>query len=151
VEGRQEAEGEAGKAASNDGVWGEGMKPRAAMKLPPPTESQEQAAFIQWCELAGYPYNLIFAIPNGSHKSPATAAKFKREGLKSGVPDLFLPWAAIAYFGLFIEMKRKSGSSTSAEQKAWKEKLETEGYAHVFAYGADEAIDYIKQYVRGEL
>ena len=133
-------------------------KPRVAMKMPPPTESQEQAAFIEWCNLAGYPYNLIFAIPNGSHKSPATAAKFKREGLKSGVPDLFLPYPFVHpglitgdCHGLFIEMKRKTGSSTSDEQKAWKVKLEGEGYAHVFAYGADEAIDFIKQYVRGEL
>jgi hypothetical protein len=133
------------------------MKPRAALKLPVPTESAEQAAFVEWCELQGYPYNLIFAIPNGSHKSPATAAKFKREGLKSGVPDLFLPYAVDDdgtftgrdYHGLFIEMKRKSGSSVSAEQKKWKKDLESQGYAHVYAYGADEAIDFIKQYVKG--
>lgn len=133
-------------------------KPRAAMKLPPPTESQEQSAFIEWCNLAGYPYNLIFAIPNGSHKSPATAAKFKREGLKSGVPDLFLPhviWAncltAKDYSGLFIEMKRKVGSSTSEAQKQWKKDLESQGYAHVYAYGADEAIAFITDYIKGNL
>lgn len=123
----------------------------AALKRPAPTESQEQSAFIEWCELAGYPYNLIFAIPNGSHKSPATAAKFKREGLKAGVADLFLPYGAGNYQGLFLEMKRRTGSKTSDEQKAFKASAEREGFAHVFAYGADKAIDSIKKYVRGEL
>ena len=123
----------------------------AALKRRAPTESQEQSAFIEWCELAGYPYNLIFAIPNGSHKSPATAAKFKREGLKAGVADLFLPYGAGYYQGLFIEMKRKTGSKTSDEQKAFKASAEREGFAHVFAYGADEAIAFIRDYVRGGL
>lgn len=127
------------------------MKSRAAPGLPCPTESQEQAAFIEWCELAGYPYNLIFAIPNGSHKSHATAAKFKREGLKSGVPDLFLPYVTNLQSGLFIEMKRRAGGRASQEQKEWKEKLEREGYAHVFAHGAGEAIAFIRDYVAGGL
>ena len=127
------------------------MKPRAAIKLPPPTESQEQAAFVQWCELQGYPYNLIFAIPNGSHKSPATAAKFKREGLKSGVADTLLPHAVGEYHGFFCELKRKSGSKTSDEQKAFKAKMEKEGYCCVYAFGADEAIYFTTEYVKGRL
>jgi hypothetical protein len=124
------------------------MKPRAAIKLPQPTESQEQAAVVDFCLKAGYPFNLIFAIPNGANKSPASAAKFKREGLRAGFPDLGLPYQNGRYAGLWVEMKRQRGSKTSDEQKEWKEKLEREGYAHVYAYGADEAIDFIKQYVK---
>lgn len=115
-----------------------------------PTEHQEQAAVIEWCDLVSKyrpELALIFAIPNGSNKSPSAAEKFKREGLKSGVPDLFLPVATEYANGLFIEMKRKKGGTVSSAQKDWKEKLEKQGYKVVICKGADKAIEVLKQYL----
>jgi hypothetical protein len=96
------------------------------------TEHQEQAALIEWCErLSGrYPdLALLFAIPNGGHRHPAVAAKLKAEGVKPGVPDLFLAcpnWMG-RRAGLFIEMKRPGGR-LSAAQLAWHERLENQDY-----------------------
>jgi len=111
-----------------------------------PTESQEQAAVIQWCDAHPVAKH-IFAIPNGSHKSPAMAAKFKREGLRAGVPDLFLPVPSGGWAGLFVEMKRTKGSVTSKEQWAWIDILTLRDFACVVCKGADEAIAAIKHYL----
>ena len=119
-----------------------------------PTESQEQAALIDWCRLDPRT-DCIFAIPNGANKSRAAAAKFKREGLKPGVPDLFLPvpvnfgldaepeWK----HGLFIEMKRTKGGVISQDQEDWAKYLKYRDYEHVFAFGAAEAVAAIRKYL----
>ena len=111
-----------------------------------PTEHEEQVKVIAWCDL--HPLaGMIFAIPNGSHKSLAAAAKFKREGLRSGVPDLFLPVPRGVFHGLFIEMKRVKGSVTSEAQQDWIEFLHSQDYAAFVCKGADEAIAVIKAYL----
>ena len=114
--------------------------------LPVPTEHAEQCAVIEWCNLHPIAKH-IFAIPNGSHKSPAAAIKFKREGLRSGVPDLFLPVPQNGFSGLFIEMKRTKGSVISKEQLAWFELLDKNCYSCFICRGADEAIEAIKSYL----
>lgn len=121
-------------------------RPVKAAKKAVPTESQEQIAVIKWCDtqpLAKY----IFAIPNGANKSMASAAKFKREGLRKGVPDLMLPIPCNGFHGLFIELKRTKGSVTSKEQRGWIALLHQAGYAAFVCRGADEAIDRIKAYL----
>ncbi len=111
-------------------------------------EHQEQAALIKWCEYKGYPFNLIFAIPNGGHRHKAVAAKLKAEGVKSGVPDLFLPVAAWRKHGMYIEMKSKKGKVTR-NQRIWIDKLRKEGYQVVVCYSFDEARIDIEEYLKG--
>lgn len=111
-----------------------------------PTEHQEQCAVIQWCDQHPIAKH-IFAIPNGSNKSPAAAAKFRREGLRSGVPDLFLPVARSGYHGLFLEMKRTKNAKPSKEQEEWVNYLIYLDYLAKVCYGADEAIQAIKDYL----
>jgi hypothetical protein len=111
-----------------------------------PTEHEEQAAVIAWADQHHIAKHL-FAIPNGSHKSPAMAAKFKREGLRSGVPDLFLPVPSKGHHGLFIEMKRIKGSVTSEAQWAWSAYLMKNDYSWYCAKGADDAIKRITDYL----
>ncbi|OGI30670.1 MAG: hypothetical protein A2287_04735 [Candidatus Melainabacteria bacterium RIFOXYA12_FULL_32_12] len=113
-------------------------------------EHEEQCAVIDYCDLKNI---LIFAIPNGSYKSKTAAGKFKDEGLRSGVPDLFIPVSKFVFkentieviHGLFIEMKSKKGR-LSDSQKEWIEKLSKEGYQAVCCHGADEAIKVINEY-----
>ena len=115
-----------------------------------PTEHEEQAAVIKWW--AGYaaqhkiPENLLFAIPNGANKSMATAAKFKREGLRKGVPDLFLA-VPRGVHGLFLEMKRTVKAQVSDDQYYFAEGLRDQGYRVVFCFGAENAIRVIKEYL----
>lgn len=115
-----------------------------------PLETHEQQALIQWCAVKGFPYNRIFAIPNGSNKSPASAARHQREGLRAGVPDLFLPYPIADYSGLFIEMKRATGGKVSKEQLEELNKLRDSGYSAVVCFGLDEAMTAMRRYVDDE-
>ena len=109
------------------------------------TEHQEQTLLISWLERMGIRF---YAIPNGQYKNRATAAKFKREGLKSGVPDVCLPIPTKSYHGLYIELKRKKGSRVSATQVEWLGYLRSVGYYADIAYGFDEARDMVLAYLK---
>ncbi|WP_425366508.1 VRR-NUC domain-containing protein [Gemmiger formicilis] len=88
------------------------------------SEDTEQIHVMQWAEItanrggAFEKLRLLFHIPNGGARSKAEGAIFKAMGVKSGVPDLFLPvpmelvrddgYSAMSS-GLFIEMKAHGG------------------------------------------
>ena len=115
-------------------------------------EDDEQAALFDWA--AFFPkLKFMFAIPNGGNRNPREAARLKRQGVKPGVSDVFLPipktTAGGHYHGLFIEMKRrkKDGrSQVSPAQKEFKIEVIRMGYRCVICYGAGEAIEAIKDY-----
>ena len=112
------------------------------------TEAQEQIKLIQYCEIKGFPYNLIFHIPNGGSRNVLEAVNLKKQGVKAGVPDLFLPYASKGYHGLFIEMKStRKGAKTSEAQKEWIAKLLSEGYQCSVCHGFDEAKNEIDNYL----
>jgi len=115
-----------------------------------PTEHQEQCAVIQWCALHEMRWPelwLIHAIPNGGDRHIAVAAKLKAEGVKPGVPDLFLPVPKGRYHGLYLEMKRKDGGRTTETQKRWHQGLFVQGYCFRVCKGADAAIKVIEAYL----
>jgi hypothetical protein len=115
------------------------------------TENQIQAAFFEWVSIHSKRHpelELFYAIPNGSHKSPAARGLFKRTGLKAGVPDVHLPYSPRPYTsGLWIEFKARNGILSSA-QKWWIDKLTVGGYqVHVcrsWSEAANITIDYLK-------
>jgi hypothetical protein len=105
---------------------------------------------LEWCEWNKNRYpelELLYAIPNGSYKSKASAAKFKREGLKSGVPDLCLPVPRGNYGALYIEMKAKGGRPTK-NQIDWMTRLEMAGNRVHLCFGFEEARKAILLYLR---
>ena len=115
-----------------------------------PSEDEEQAVVFEWVSLMEKQLpelGLLFHIPNGGYRHPATAARMKRLGVKSGVPDLFLPVARGGFHGLWIEMKRKKDSRVSDAQKAWIESLRSEMYRCEVAYGSKQACDYLFNYL----
>jgi hypothetical protein len=114
------------------------------------TEHQEQRQLFTWSILSRqkYPQLLnMFAIPNGGWRHKTTAAKLKAEGVKAGVPDIFLAWPSQGYNGLFIEMKRMAGSSLSDNQKIWGERLFAAGYQVRVCKGFEEAKQAIEEYL----
>ena len=114
------------------------------------SENYEQIKFMQWCKRNQENYSelkVIFAIPNGGKRHIATASRLKLEGVKSGVPDLFLPVARHNKHGLFIEMKKEKGGVLSKNQKKWRDLLKHEGYAWVRANGYKDAILWVKKYL----
>lgn len=88
-----------------------------------------------------------FHCPNGGHRSKIEGSRLKQQGVKAGVPDIVICEAKGQYHGLFIELKRISGSKTSTEQKEWITILITKGYMATLAFGADEAIQIVKDYM----
>ncbi len=70
---------------------------------------------------------LLFAIPNGGKRTPATAARLKAEGVLAGVPDLFLPVPRDQSLGLFIEMKTRRGVLSAAQEVLFT-KLRDQGF-----------------------
>lgn len=114
---------------------------------------------------------LMFAINNAvGRNSAAHGARNKAEGVKSGVPDLFLPVAKIhavtpiesqpgkftldLWHGLFLEMKRRDLyketnqiAGTSTEQKKWISDLYAQQFAVAVCYGWQHARDTILTYL----
>jgi hypothetical protein len=121
------------------------------------SEHDEQAAFIRWAEASRGKHpalHFLFAIPNGGHRHKATAGKLKAEGVRAGIPDLFLAYPVVGmeqYFGgLFIEMKTQTGR-LSTKQKHWTEQLAEVGYAVAVCHGTEQAIKATRQYLAGEM
>ena len=118
------------------------------------TEHGEQAAFVKWCKLMEPQIPelaLLFAIPNGGFRHWKTAAYLKAEGVKAGVPDLFLP-VCVSYEerGLFIEMKRPGGPKPTKEQSWWHERLRKGEFEVEVCYGFEEAKTAILRYLGKE-
>ena len=110
------------------------------------SESQEQTKVVNWCDRRDI---LIFSIPNGGYGLPVgVARRLKREGLKSGVPDLFIPIPVDNQHGLFVEMKALKRGRTSEDQKKWLSMLSDQNYRCVVAHGAEAAKTAIVEYLK---
>ena len=109
-----------------------------------PSEDQEQIAVVDWCTAMRIP---VAHIPNEGNRSPQRGALMKRMGLQKGFPDLFVPLPRGGFHGLFIEMKAQGGKTTK-EQEEWLALLNENGYAVCVAWGAMQAVEKIKKYVR---
>ena len=115
-----------------------------------PTEEEEQTVVMHWATMAAGRWpelRLLFHIPNGGKRSKPEAVRFRAAGVRSGVPDLFLPCACGGYHGLWIEMKA-IGGRVSQEQEQWSKDLLEQGYMCTVCYGADEAVETIKKYMQ---
>jgi len=119
------------------------------------SEHHEQVALFSWAEYNFNKYpelRKMFAIPNGGKRHKKTAADLKKEGVKAGVPDIFLPVARKGFHGLFIEMK-KPKDHRSAAGRATKEQitvmagLDDEGYMTVLCVGFEAAKKTIEAYL----
>lgn len=113
------------------------------------SEHDEQASLIAWSHAvcSRMPeIELLFAIPNGGQRHIATGRRLKEEGVKAGVPDIFLPVARQEYHGLFIELKTLDGQ-TSKEQDRWIDALSRQGYLCIVCYGWWAAARRISDYL----
>lgn len=89
---------------------------------------------------------LLYAIPNGGYRPGAGGARMKEEGVKAGVPDLFLPVARNGAFGMYIEMKAPTGT-VQASQRTWLVDLRAQGYLAYVCHSDDEAMKILTEYL----
>ena len=114
------------------------------------SEHQSQVAVFQWAKLMEKRWpelKLMFAIPNQTPgRSIGGWAYMKAEGLRAGVPDIFLPVAHGGFFGLWIEMKSANNKPT-AEQWGWIGALRLQGYQCRVCWSSAEAIAALTDYL----
>jgi len=92
--------------------------------------------------------NWIHAIPNGGLRSNIQGAKLKAEGVKPGIPDLFLPVPRTGFHGCYIEIKKPGQrKSLSEEQKKFKTHAEIYGYSWVVCDHWEQVVETIKFYL----
>jgi len=91
---------------------------------------------------------LFYAIPNGGSRNKIEAANLKKEGVVAGVSDLFIAEPRHGFHGFYIEMKAKGGRVTE-KQRQFLKRASKNGYEIAVCYGADDAIDLIKEYLDG--
>lgn len=121
------------------------------------SEHDEQKALIKWWSIYSkrkqIPEILLFAIPNGGKRSIQTAAILRSEGVRPGIPDLFLAVETYKHAGLFIEMKRTKGGVVSDVQKDTIDLIQTKtSYCAAVCCGFDEARRTIEKYIEtGEI
>ena len=132
------------------------------------SEHDEQVQVCKYLDLLGMQY---FAIPNGFKyhgilkilfgKVKATlytAVKIKifkeikilkDEGMKPGIPDLFICHANNTHHGLFIELKAIRGGVLRKEQKEKIKRLRERGYRVEVCKGFKQAKKVIDEYRKG--
>lgn len=111
-------------------------------------EHQHQRKLFKWAKRVELSYpglNLMFAIPNGGYRGFKEGLKLKEEGVKAGVPDIFLPVPLGGYAGLWIEMKAEGGK-VAQRQGEWITALLQQGYRVEVAVGFEEAKRVIDEY-----
>lgn len=115
-------------------------------------EGAEQETVFSWARLneGRYPcLKTLHHIPNGGMRNRGEAAKLKRQGVKAGVADLFLPHASSGCHGLYIELKAKGGV-VSREQTEFLEAVSRAGYMAAVCFGAQSAICLLEKYLGGK-
>ena len=104
-------------------------------------------------------YANIFAIPNGGERNAVVAGKLKDEGVRAGVPDIFVAVPrmynipgpngsplAVPRMGMFVEMKIKP-NKVKPHQQAWLDRLDRAGYYVMVCWSYEEAKQEIARYL----
>ena len=123
----------------NEEVWGK--------------EDQHQQAYTDWARYNRNIYpelDLYHHIPNGGRRDKKTAARLKAQGVKAGVPDIFIPAAKDGYCGLYIELK-VDGNYADEEQNNFLNAVTAQGYFACIAYGWKAAAHATEQYFNYDL
>lgn len=103
-------------------------------------EDNLQQTCVQWF-LLQYPDRIIFHIPNagrrGGRLGLLDGVRFKKLGLKAGVPDLFISEPIHPFHGFYIEMKAPK-ERPSKEQNEMLTRLGLRGYKTTWCNSFDD-------------
>jgi hypothetical protein len=112
-------------------------------------EGAEQRALFKWAKYAQNRFpelQYLFHVPNGGARNAITGARLKAQGVKAGVPDIYLDVARGCYHGLRIELKAGKGKA-SEDQHNWILNLQAQGYYAQVCVGWEEARELIVKYL----
>ena len=112
-------------------------------------EAAEQIKLFRWAEFYSGKYPqlaMMYHIPNGGSRNKLEAHNLKLQGVKAGVPDIFLSVPSGKYHGLYIEMKYGKNKPTD-KQTEWMKALSEQGYGVKVCYSWQEASKAICRYL----
>jgi len=112
-------------------------------------ESRLQKAVAKLLDASGL---LWCAIPNGGNRSAITGARMKAEGVKRGVPDLFIFEPKLMYatppvhefVGVAIELKAVLKGGVTEFQAAWLEQLAAKGWRTAVCRSTDDVLSVLR-------
>ena len=114
-------------------------------------ESILQQSCVLWFRTAYPQYkDMLFAVPNGGKRSIITAQRLKKEGVVSGVPDLFLSLSRNGWHGFYIEMKTGKNTLTPNQTKFFEQAVKY-GYKCEAVYSIDMFIREVNYYLTSKL
>lgn len=120
-------------------------------------EDDHQKYLFEFMELAYFKYydgsmrkvtDYLFAIPNGGKRNKLEAVRLKKQGVKAGVSDMFLPIPFNDRCGLWMELKVGKGKP-SGDQLDWIDRMVDIGYLAVVIWGWKSAAKAIDAYLGG--
>jgi len=123
-------------------------------------ERDEHAALVAWLRdvaslrwpkecIPGQGFPFVISHSAGKRQGRAITAA-KKAGLRSGIPDIFIPIPRGEDAGLWIELKRGTGRTVvSAAQKAWIGWLNLHGFRARICHGCEEAQKAVIDYMGG--
>jgi hypothetical protein len=100
------------------------------------SEHSEQAKFFAVLRRLPHPVSRWgFAVPNGFLDSKSKRIRAWKEGVVSGISDVFIPFPSKGHHGLFLEFKAPGGRVSLAQE-------EFLAYAHSTGYKAQVVYSY---------
>lgn len=130
-----------------------------ARAAPVPTEFEECRWLFQWAQATRWKNlkisDVLVHVPNGAYhgadrKAGAVIArKLREQGLQAGVADYIVPvpiWTRNCP-GLWLEMKRTRGGTVSDDQKKFRARMESFGWACEVALGWVQAAAIIQKHL----
>jgi len=103
------------------------------------TEHDLQCAICDYLDIRRVCY---WAVPNGGKRSKTESARFKKEGVKSGIPDLTIVHDGM-YYGLEVKKPKTltPKGRLSKNQKSMIERIETAGGDVKVVYSVQDVIE----------
>ena len=108
------------------------------------SEANFQKAVASYLDFKGV---LWMHCPNGGTRNEAEAVSLKKQGVKSGVPDVCILEPRGDFHGLFIELK-VGYNKLSKNQENWIDKLGVRAYKTAVSYSLDETRAIIDEYLK---
>jgi hypothetical protein len=109
-----------------------------------------QCTLIAWCRAQRSALRLAIHIANEGKRSPRGGAQLKREGMRSGVVDIFVPMAVAGWHGYWLELKAP-GKKPTPNQFAFLDDMALQGYATGWTDNLDVAMKLLADYAAGRL
>jgi hypothetical protein len=109
-----------------------------------------QCTVIAWCRTQRDGRRLAIHIPNEGKRSVVMGARLKREGMKPGVSDIFIPMAVGGWHGLWLELKARDKKPTPSQYQFLSD-MDAQGFATGWTDDVDSAIAIITAYATGRM